>query len=70
MNPDHIAAWREYLAGQMHEQFGVGRQDARKAVTRWLQSLQGAAPEAYQVPEAARSVRTRPAVAQARSARA
>jgi hypothetical protein len=77
MNPDQITAWRDYLAGQMHEQHGVATHDARKTVTRWLRSLeQGAAPQAYQVPEVARicnerrGLRIRPAAGQARSARA
>lgn len=77
MNPNQITAWRDYLAGQMHEQHGVATHEARKTVTRWLRSLdQGAAPQAYQIPEAApirnepRGLRIRPAPGQARSARA
>jgi len=78
MNPDQIAAWRDYLAGQMHEQYGVERQEARKTVARWLRSMlaRSIAPEAYQVPEAARvrnerrGLRVRPAAGRVRSARA
>jgi hypothetical protein len=77
MDPEYIAAWRDYLAGQMHEQYGVAMPDARQAVTRWLRMLQhGAAPQAYQVPEVARirnerrPLRTRAAAGRARSARA
>jgi hypothetical protein len=39
MNPNHIATWREYLAEQMQERYGVARQEAKKAVTEWLRSL-------------------------------
>jgi hypothetical protein len=56
MNPDQIAAWGDYLAGQMHEGYGVPMQGARKTVARWLRSLEKRtmAPGDYQVPEAAR----------------
>jgi len=57
MNPDHIAEWRDCLAGQMHEQHGVAEQEAQKTAARWPRSLvaRGAiAPEAYQIPESAR----------------
>jgi hypothetical protein len=78
MNPDQIAAWRDYLAGQMHEQHGVEKREARKTVARWLRSMlaRSTPPEAYQVPEAARirnerrGLRLRPAAGRTRSARA
>jgi hypothetical protein len=38
MNSDHIASWREYLVGQMHEQRGVAKPDAQKTVDQWLGS--------------------------------
>ena len=75
MDPEYIAAWRDYLARQMHEQYGIAIHEARQAVTRWLRALQQeVAPQAYRVPEAARirnerrPLRTTPAAGRARSA--
>jgi hypothetical protein len=81
-NPDHMAAWRDYLVGQMHEQYGVAKQEAQKTVARWLRSLgqRPAASEAQPIPEAvrirnqrppsSRGLRTRPSARQTRAARA
>ena len=38
MTRDHIEAWRDYLAEQMHERFGVANDEAQKIVERWLRS--------------------------------
>ena len=38
MTRDHIEAWRDYLAEQMHERFGVANHEAQKMVERWLRS--------------------------------
>ena len=51
MSPDHIAAWRDYLVEQLHQQYGIARRDAWRQVTHWLGSLQRQAHHAYQVPE-------------------
>jgi len=39
MNRDHMQAWRDYFAGEMHERFGIERHEAQKRVTNWLRSL-------------------------------
>ena len=77
MDPNQIAAWRDYLAGQLHEHHGIETQEAGKAVIRWLRALQQeVAPQAYRVPEAARirnerrGLGVRPAASRVRSARA
>jgi hypothetical protein len=75
MDPDHIAAWRKYLAEKMQERYGIGKQEAQKGVTLWLQSL-NRKPEAAHIllPSRVRNQRTglpaRRAARQARSARA
>ena len=46
MTRDRIEAWRDYLIEQMHEQYGVAKQEARKMVGRWLQSMEQPAPKA------------------------
>lgn len=68
MTTTHITVWRDYLAEQLHQQYGITRRDARRQVTQWLGSLQEV-PTAYQVPETppGRDLRARPA---ARTARA
>lgn len=57
-----MAAWRDYLVGQMHEQYGVAKQEAQKTVARWLRSLgqRPAASEAQPIPEAVRIRNQRP----------
>jgi hypothetical protein len=73
MNPDHIAQWREYLAGQMQERCGVAKQVAQNTVTLWLRSLKRE-HEVYRIPSSIRtqrpSVRTKSGTTQSRSARA
>jgi len=47
-----MAAWRDYLAEELHQQHGTRKRDARREVTRWLRSLrQDAALPPYVVPE-------------------
>jgi hypothetical protein len=75
MNPDHMAAWREYLAGHIQERCGVAKQVAQKTVTLWLRSLKQD-PDSYRIPAPSRiwsqrrGVRTKSAAIQTRSARA
>jgi hypothetical protein len=70
MTPAHIAAWRDYLAEQLHQQCGIARRDARRQVTHWLGLLQQeAAPPAYEVAETppVRDSHARPATRTARA---
>ena len=75
MNPEHIGKWREYLAVLLQERCGVAEQEAQKAVTQWLRSL-NREPEPHRSPAPARTQRQRPgsparlAVRKTRSARA
>jgi|HubBroStandDraft_4_1064222.scaffolds.fasta_scaffold764122_1 hypothetical protein len=39
MKRDHIKVWRNYLAEQMQERFGVANEEAQKAVASWLRSM-------------------------------
>jgi hypothetical protein len=39
MNEDQMEVWQEYLVGQMHERYGLAKEEGRKTVARWLRSL-------------------------------
>jgi hypothetical protein len=75
MNPDHLAAWREYLAGQMQKRDGITNQEAQKIVAVWLGSLKRKR-EACRIPPPSRprsqrlGLGTKSAASRARSARA
>jgi len=69
MNTNQIAAWREYLAGQMQTRCGVEKQKAHKIVTRWLRSLnRDTLAHKLAAPRRFRSQRMAPAKSQTRSA--
>jgi hypothetical protein len=52
MNRKHIEAWKEYLVGELHERYGIAKEEAQRTVARWLRSLaQRSALEAQAVPE-------------------
>jgi hypothetical protein len=40
MNPDHIETWRNYLAGKLHERYGVAMHEAQRLTTEWMESLE------------------------------
>lgn len=77
MNRDQITAWSDYLAAQMHVQYGIAMKEARTAVDGWLRSMEEwTAVPAYRIPETKqirnqrRSSRARPAAGRTRSAQA
>ena len=72
MYPDPIEAWREHLAGQMQERYGLSEQEAQNLVTLWLRS-EGLQPAPRRVPRPSRiseATLTGRGARQARSARA
>jgi len=40
MNSDHIAAWRNYIAGKLHERYGIAIHEAQRIALEWMESLE------------------------------
>jgi len=40
MSPDHIAAWRNHVAGKLHERYGIAIHEAQRIALEWMESLE------------------------------